>query len=276
MSDIRDFIVGTPFDGGAPSAPADRQQMTADMRTSSLRMFRKYLAALTYYRSGSLDPITGARLEPVPFQIDERDIHIGWPDNEDKMVFPSMVFLSTGQAEYNNVGMGPSIVEASADIWGPGTVLQKSSLYTEKIALEFWTNMRSEQRSILAGLEFALNPTQESRGIRLRIPEYYNNVAQFIFESRESFDEIDGAIGRRRARVYFTLSYTIFSLVKYTRLNTQISVAVDVCEPEDQTVFTFDELRAGHIPDWSNECCEDQRTGALLPVDVDLIDKSGC
>lgn len=272
----KDFIVGEPFDIVPPRIDNPRT-LTIDMRTAAIARLKQYLGEIIFYRVGGIDPATNERGAPIAFRIPNEDITIGWPDYEQELVMPSIVFLSTGEGQYNVIGIGPQVLEASRDVNGYGTVLQKMSTYSERLAIEIWTSKKSEERCILAGLEYAMNPTQNNRGLRFRIPEYYNSVAEFTFDSREIFDDEGSMRNRRRARVYVTMEFVVVALIKYNELITQIAVAVDSCNDGTPVDLSRGE---GLVPQSQDAnvttCCDPPDGGELVPVDPDMRTDHAC
>jgi hypothetical protein len=217
------LLQGTPF--GEIFPPKQNPDFLAiDGRTAAMRVLRKYISFLQFFRAGDKGQ------PPIPFQIPIDDIHIEWPDNEVDMRFPSIVFLSQGRANYDAIGLGTNLLEQTADRFGAGTVLQVQSEYTENFAIEIWASKKPERRAILAGLEVALTPTEQMYGIRFTVPEYYDQVCRFTLMDREIFDEPDGALNRRRARLYLEMTINMVALVNYRRIEPMMKTEVDVDE----------------------------------------------
>jgi hypothetical protein len=179
----------------------------------ALRILRRYLAALEFRRPGE-KCADGSRGESIPFKIPTRNIHIGWPDYEVDLEanFPSLVFLHQ-TAEYVSLGLNSYVQEETRDRYAPGTVVQWQSEYQEEVIVEIWANKRAELRSLLAGIEVALSPTEPMYGIRFRMPDYFDQLVCFAPVSRQEFDEQDSARNRRRARLIVEMRFTIVALV---------------------------------------------------------------
>jgi hypothetical protein len=226
--DLRKILWGSPF--GSVYPPKDNPPPPPeDGRTIALRILRQYIAALTFYRLGEVDA-QGKRGGAVAFQIPERDIFIEWPDHEEEMRFPSIVFLSGGPADYGVIGLTSYVEEDTRDVYAPGTVVQWMSEYTEKLVVEIWAEKRAMRRALLSGLESALSPTEQMYGIRFRMPDYFDQLVCFSVMGREVFDEQDGARGRRRARLTLDMRFHVVALVNYVSLTTTLKTEVDVDE----------------------------------------------
>lgn len=234
---LRAILWGTPF-GEVFPAKENPPPLPEDGRTIALRILRDYVSELVFYRLAGIDE-NGKRRPPIPFQIEPADIYIEWPDNEENMRFPSLVFLSTGPANYNVIGLTSYVEEGSKDVYGPGTVLQWMSEYTEKVSLEIWASKKSERRAILAGLETALTPTEQMYGLRFRMPNYYNELVCFTVESRELIDDGDAVKNRRHARVTIEMRFNVVALVNYVTVNPFMKVDVD-SDADTGAIITLD------------------------------------
>jgi hypothetical protein len=220
---LRKLIFGTPW--GETFPPRDQPtQPVSDGRTAALEILKRYISELIFFRAG---PVGG---QPEPFQIPPENIHIEWPDNEEDMVFPSIVFLSASPIEYAMIGFSGYIEEKTKDVYQPGTVLQWQYEHTETVAIEIWASKRAERRAILAGLESALTPTEAMYGLRFRVPNYFNQLVCFAAMTREMFEDPDAARNRRRARVNVEMRFNAVALVNYTLLDTVLKTEVDVDE----------------------------------------------
>ena len=221
--ELRPLLFGNPFGEVFPPRQNPRF-LSVDGRTAAMRVLKQYISFLQFFRPGDIGK------PPIPFSIPLEDIHIEWPDNEVNLRFPSIVFLSQGKANYDAIGLGTNLIEATADQFAPGTALQVQSEYTENFVIEIWAAKKPERRAILAGLEVALTPTEQMYGIRFTVPEYYDQVCRFTLNDREIFDEPDGALNRRRARLYLEMTINMVALVNYRRIEPLMKTDVDVDE----------------------------------------------
>lgn len=273
----RDFIVGEPFDA-IPPVPDQPIRVTNDFRTAALSRLKQYLSEIIFYRSGGINPTTQGPNAPIPFQIPAEDILIGWPDNERELLMPSLVFIALEPGVYSIVGLGQQVIEESRNKYGYNTALQNMSNYVEKFAIEIWSSKKAEERCILAGIEYAMNPVQNNRGVRFRVPEYYDSTVEFTFETREIFDDENVVRNRRRSRVYITMEFRIVALIKVNELITQYTVAVDYCNdgtPVDLSSGGNLVAPPGNPANITN-CCEPVSGGELVPVDPDMRDDKAC
>lgn len=234
VGNVRDLLQGTPFGETFPARP-NPPPLSVDGRTAVLRVLKRYIAALVFYLPGGRND-AGVALPARPIRIPPEDIHIEWPDNEASMRFPSIVFLSTAPAEYDAIGLTAYLEEKTRDVHGLGTVLQWQSEYVENLAVEIWASKKAERRSILAGLETALTPTEQMYGLRFKVPDYYGELVCFTVQSRELFDETDAVRNRRRARLVVQVRFNIVALVNYAELTTVAKTSVDVDEDTNMAV----------------------------------------
>lgn len=224
--EIRDILQGTPF--GTVFPPKENPHfLTRDARTAALAVLKKYISFLTFFRPGNKTP-EGDVGEPIPFSLPLEDIHIEWPDYAVELRYPSVVFLSLGRAKFDAIGLTAYLDEKTADLFAPGTAFQVQNEYTENFAIEIWANKKPERRSILAGLEVALTPSEQYYGLRLKVREYYNQYVMFTLMEREIFDEADAALGRRRARLYLEMRIITGTLVNFKRVEAMMKTEVDV------------------------------------------------
>lgn len=224
--ELEKLIFGTPW-GRVNPKRANPQPLPHDGRTVALRILRKYISELTFFRPAGRDPQTKELLTPIGFKIPERDINIGWPDYEKALNFPSITFLHA-LAEYKAIGLAGYIEEDTRDRYGIGTVLQWQSEYTEEFILELWANKKAELRSILGGIETALSPSEQMYGIRFTMPDYFNEFVCFTIANRQEMDEEDGARNRRRARLTIEMRFNVVALVNYVRIQPMLDTRTDV------------------------------------------------
>jgi hypothetical protein len=219
------LVVGTPY-ASFPPRPAPAA-VSVDVRTRGLRVLKRYMSLLNFYRPGDKDPVTGELGEPILFKIPPADIHIGWPDGEVELRRPSLVFMTLQNPETEPPGMGPQVMEETCDQFGFGTVLQRVGYRTERFAIEIHASSKAESRSIISCIAYALNPTQENRGVRFLLPDYYEQVVEFWQESDRQRDEESAIRNRREASVEVTMSQTLVVLIPYVPFEAQIVVGVD-------------------------------------------------
>jgi len=219
---------GTPWGAvGFPPKP-NPPPPAADGRTACLRILARYISELTFFREGDVDRTTKKRGAPIDFQIPLDDIHIEWPDNESDLRFPSIAFISGNvPVAYETIGFSTYLQEDSRDVYAKGTVIQWQSEYIENLVIEIWCAKKAERRAILAGLEAAFSPSEQSYALRFRVPDYFNQLVSFSLEQRELFDEPDNVLNRRRARLTLDMRFTLVSLVNYLPVTVQAEVAVD-------------------------------------------------
>lgn len=228
---ISQLVVGTPY-ASFPPRP-EPNVVSVDVRTRGLRVLKRYISLLNFYRPGAKDPVTGEEGSPILFKIPKNDIHIGWPDGEVELRRPSLVFMTIQKPTIDPPGMGPQVLEETCDQFGFGTALQRVGYRTETLAIEIHASSKAEARSIVACLSYALNPTQENRGVRFLLPDYYEQVVEFWQETDRQNDEESAIRNRRSASVEITMSQNLVTLIPYVPFEAQIVVGVN--DPPDAT-----------------------------------------
>lgn len=222
--DVAKLIFGTPWGTVFPNR-ANPAPLAYDGRSVALGTLKKYLAEITFRRPGGRTA-AGVPLPPIDFRIPAKDIQIGWPDSEKEQNFPSMTFLHS-PASYAMIGLAGYIDETTKDQFGVGTVVQWMSEHQETFQIEVWANKRAELRSILAGIETSLSPTEQMYGIRFIMPDYFNQLVRFTPIKRQEFDEQDSARNRRRARIDIEMAFHVVTLVNYSLVRPTLKVVVD-------------------------------------------------
>lgn len=231
--EIRDLWIQPPFGDVWP--PRDQPPpQTVDGRTVALRILKKYVSELKFYRPGGKDR-DGRPCPPIEFQVLPANIHIEWPDDpvELQTSFPSIVFLSQSAAEYAAIGLATNYDEESVDRFAPGTMVQIQSEFTETFALEIWADSKAQRRSLLAGLETALTPFETMYGIRFRMPDYYDQLVCFSLGSRNLVDDDLGTKNRRRAQLLIEMRFNVVALVNVNRLDPSTTVETTDSPAED-------------------------------------------
>lgn len=217
---IKGVMQGRPWGDVEPPLPSP-PGMHIDGRTAALRILRRYMSELTFFRSG--DRITDATAEadevygpPVAFRVPEKNIHIEHPDNVDQMELPAIVVIP-GQGTYESLGLGTVIDESTRDRFAPDTAVLLTSEYRETIQLEVWGAGKAERRAVIIGLETALTPTEFMAGVRFRMPAYFDQLVLFSLGGRRIVEE-DAGRNRRRALLDVEMSLNVCSLVNVVDL----------------------------------------------------------
>jgi hypothetical protein len=229
---VRDVLWGNPFGSVVPKR-STQVSAVYDGRTAALRILRRYISELTFYRTAGKD-LLGNVKDPIAFQVPERDIHVEWPDDEEEMRLPGIAFLAQEPANYDPIGMTSKVIEDSKDVYGQGTALIWMSEHVENFVLEIWTETKQQRRSIILGLETALSPIEQMSGIRFIMPDYYGQLVCFELQTKEIVDDDTGVILRRRAKLIVQLRYNVVALYPINELNPQTYVVVDADEQTGQ------------------------------------------
>lgn len=214
------LLQGTPFGTVYPSKP-NPPPLAVDGRTVALRLLRKYVTNLTFYRRMT------ATQAPQAFSVKPENFHIEWPGQPQDLNFPAIVVVPA-EAQYNPIGLTSYVEEATRDRFKQGTVVQWQSEYREIIKLEVWASEKSVRRAVFAGLEVALCPTEQMYGLRFRMPDYYDELVCFCVWSRELLDDRMSALNRRRGHLSIEMRFNIVALVNYSQLSPTIGVNTDV------------------------------------------------
>lgn len=201
---------GNPWGQVYPPRPAIPPP-AVDPRTTALRLLQRYVAGLTFYRPGGTDG------NPIPFTVPAERFIIEEADHDQDLVFPSIVVTSDEDEVYDSPGLVSDIDEDSVDVYGKGTVLQIQYEQQEFIQLEMWAASKPERRSLLAGLQVALNPTEQQYGIRFVMDDYYGQFVCFTPWSTRRVGR-DGVRGRWLARMRVEMRFNVVRPVNVERL----------------------------------------------------------
>jgi hypothetical protein len=211
----KSLLVGNPFGTVEPPRP-EIPFRSRTARKHSLRLLRQYISELTFWRPG------GQGRPPISFKIERKNFHISPPQNFAPVVFPSTGILP-GIGDYQATGLGTYYIPESADVYLPGTVLQLSADYNEKFSIELWCTEDAERDAIKAGMEDALNPSEDCAGIRFRMPDYYNQTCCFVFESSQDVDDYSGQ-NRYKALIGMSFYVDVVRLVNKETFEPILSV----------------------------------------------------
>jgi hypothetical protein len=218
---LRKLLFGTPWGETFPPSPPPRT-LAKDGRTVALEILREYVCNLDFFRPMALNQ------PPQKFNIDPENFHLEWPDNVVDFVSPSVVIIPGQPATYEVIGLTTYVEEETRDVYGPGTVLQWQSEHTELFELEVWTDSIVLRRSVIAGLENALTPTEQMFGLRFRMPDYFNELVCFTLFHKNLVDGPMSANRRRKVQFGIHMRFNIVALVNYRTLKPTVTVNTDV------------------------------------------------
>jgi hypothetical protein len=75
-----------------------------------------------------------------------------------------------------------------------------------------------------------MSPTEQTSGVRFRMPNYYNQLVCFTLNTRKLIDEPDSMRGRRRATLGIEMRFNIVALIQATTMTPRITTNVDVAQ----------------------------------------------
>jgi hypothetical protein len=210
------LLAGTTIGNVYPAAtPVPLEDI--DARTASVRRLRQFFAALDFSRIGA----KGAA--PIGFRIPESAIFEEQPDDEAKIVFPSLGMLPS-PGVHDAPFLGPAQPdESTIDVFAPRTVLYWLGEYTETITIEVWGSHKGDRRALMAGLKQALRSQEDTIGLRLTLPEYYDRICQFNLPASQYIDDPDVVRGRRRGQLSLELRCPEVVLVDYVTMRLYVT-----------------------------------------------------
>ncbi len=224
---ILDALVGTRWGAVSPPHRNPPRPLPVDGRTVALSLLRRYISDLTFFRHGAYNQKLEKDGEPDGFSIPRERIFVEWPDDETLLQPPSITFLQEEDGKYPPIGLNFYVDEATVNKYGQDTVVQWQSEYDETFVLEIHASSRAERRSIISGLEIAMNPVEEYAGLRMIMRDYYGQPAVFSLDRRRLIDDASSSQNRREARMFINMRYTVCQLVSTVTMIPVQNVCVD-------------------------------------------------
>lgn len=228
---VRSVFQGEPFGNVYPATPPP-VPTHIDGRTAALRLLRRYITELTFYRTGEMTSeatATTGRIygAPVSFQFRPEDVLTEPPDGDHELSLPGIA-VEGGNADYESIGIGGTYYPPETkDLYAPNTIVAWLLDYTERIKLEVYAASKAERRAIIIGLEQAFQPTEQAY-LRFRMDDYYGQLCSFIIQGRTT-DDSEQNLGRWKVSFDLDLNYTVCTLVNYKTL--QPVVEVETTDP---------------------------------------------
>lgn len=227
IKNLLDHVAGT-LRTEQPKTPND-----VDARHVALETLRTYLSRCNFARTGA----SGTDQVEV-FRVPYDSIFTEQPDSIVDLPMPALTFVA-GEGVHEPYGLGPpQLIEETADQYGKGLVLVALAEYVEEFNLETWSEYRAERRALVAGLLEAFTPLEETWSLRLKLPDYFDQVANFEFKSTRLVEDLSDK-NRRRSQIRVQLRVPEVALVRYVRLE---RVLADV-EVIDRQVEALAELQ---------------------------------
>lgn len=222
-----DQVWGYPWGEVDPKRPI-LPLPSVDPRTLAVRWLARYLSELTFYRPGNVGE------PPIALQVPYDRIFVEPPDDDVQMQYPSMVVLGDEGEQYEAIGLGTSyLIEGTHDRYLPGTALQRQYQHHEFFTLEVHTTKKPERRALMAGIGVALNPTEAMYGLRLLMPDYYDQTVCFTLDSATRVED-DYVRGRRVARIRLEMTFDVVALVWVSTMQPVVMVQT-LAPAEDDT-----------------------------------------
>lgn len=137
-----------------------------------------YLASLTFRVDGGADP------RDREFQIAPEAIRDVWPRPDQKLLYPGVSIVETGDTKRDGLQFTPFPLEETRGLFdelagqcqGDGfgaTVLWKEDDAVVDFQVDFWTDLEPDRQAIEAALDSALSPGGERSGILVEGPKLY-------------------------------------------------------------------------------------------------------
>lgn len=206
------FVAGTPFGrtafpkSDAPGLPSTPAAQAAFARLGEL------IALLPFERRMTDGTAQRFRLTGDHFFMDQ-------PPAAEEARLPTIARVGLGNGQHVPYGIGPAQdIEGTEDVFGEGTVLVRLSDYVESFALEVVAATDGVRDAIVAGLEQTFQMQEESLSLRLSLPRYYGQLATFVLQGTQLFQDADAARERRKAHLLVELTVTEVMLVNASTL----------------------------------------------------------
>ena len=190
-------------------------------RSVALKQLFDYIAELTFYRADRNG-------RSIAFQIHRHAMYEEWPDNEVELELPCLAIVP-GKGEYIATGFGPWEDLSTFNTYGEGTVVQALGTdFSELMMLEVWGASKGERRAVLTGMEAAFSPIEDQFGLKLKLPNYYDEIAYFTPNSSSIVDDANSARNRRVGRMEVLFRIPLLRLITAVKMDNRVVVQVTV------------------------------------------------
>ncbi len=212
-------VVGDPIGVVFPPMPPTTGT-GFDAREHALRGLKRFMGALAFERKMAPNEA------PKRFRIPAAEIHVYQPDDVKDVGFPFAIGIRPSKGEHVQVDLGPAdVIDDTADVFGPGTILIERGTYCEQIAIEVLGSKHAHRVAMVNGLQEALT-VWENGILILRLPDYYDQLATFSLVATEYIDDDPVFKNRRRADLYVDMEVPEVSLVRYKPFRPESVIAV--------------------------------------------------
>lgn len=202
-------VVSLPFGDVYPPAPAPSGTGFSG-REHALRALKRFMACIVFERRGARNQ------PPIRFMVPSTEINIYEPDDVKNVEMPFTIGVHPGLGSHEAFTLGPAAVdESTMDKYGVGTVLVDRSEYDEQIQIELLSSKHAMLVALECGLSEAFTTWQDSYALRLRLPDYYDQVATFELVTTQYQDDGGAFKNRRRCLLGVNMAVPEVSLVRY-------------------------------------------------------------
>lgn len=195
-------------------------QARYDGRTAALKRLGEYLMEWTFYRANLPQGVD------IPFKIQKT--YIDYADSEEEIKFPCVSFLP-GDAEFLPIGLTPSLDEDTENL-DDGTVTRLLWAYREVITVEVLCASKAERSAFMRDLPIVLSPLENIGGLRLTLPDYYNQTVKFSSLGQTTGNSPEEAKGRRTLRYKLQMDFDVVRRVHYDALQLGGTVLLRVAD----------------------------------------------
>jgi hypothetical protein len=227
LKDSQGLIHGEAFGDVRPRPPTGEPTVFVlpdEERGYALERFVLFLTKLRFTRLGP-NGLEGYNL-PRSRIFDEP------PPDSVRLDGPSISILPS-LGTFLPLGLGPgNAIEETRDVYGKGTVVIETGMYTETLNVEVWSSVEGQRRSVKSGIQTALRALADSGSLRLKLPAYYDQVASFTLLESQSVDDPDVIRNRRRAMIFIEMQVLSCFLSRYVEFRPSVQTRLATATEE--------------------------------------------
>lgn len=163
---------------------------TIDARANASAVLAAYLKCATFR-------VWGDEGQDRSFQL--AAVREEWPEPDVLMVYPSVSIVDLEDIPEQAHALVPTVLEATAGIYGEGTVLFKLGEAAATLQLDFWTDNLPDREAIAAALPGLFAPGEDGARVLLAgHPRYWNRPVRATLLSWRRADLEDDVYPRQR------------------------------------------------------------------------------